>query len=258
MWSRLEPHLRELAKRAGMRDVPPRVVAATIALALAAVIWAAWRWWPVGESAARGQAPAAAVVSAQAKVETQAPVDNNGGGTAAPPNTELQGEESQGTTLVVHVAGQVHRPGVYELPSGARVIDSLEAAGGALGSAATQALNLARPLSDGEQVLVPSEEEVANGTFAAQMTGSGNAAASGGVGSTSGIGASAGAGTKVNINTADVSALDTLPGVGPSTAQKIVADREANGPFSDPEDLGRVSGIGPKKLEQLKDLVSVR
>jgi len=62
----------------------------------------------------------------------------------------------------------------------------------------------------------------------------------------------------VNINTADAAALDTLPGVGPSTAEKIVADREANGPFESPDDLGRVSGIGSKKLEQLKVLVSVR
>ena len=66
------------------------------------------------------------------------------------------------------------------------------------------------------------------------------------------------AGAVVNINTADAAALDALPGVGPSTAAKIVADREANGPFASADDLGRVSGIGPKKLEALKDFIRVQ
>ncbi len=143
-------------------------------------------------------------------------------------------------TIAVHVSGAVAAPGVYELDEGARVADAVELAGGFLEGAAENALNLARVLNDGEQVVVPTAEEQA-----AQQTA---AEASGGA---------AGVGGKVNINTASVEQLDTLPGVGESTAQKIIADREANGPFSSPEDLKRVSGIGDKKYAELADLITV-
>lgn len=143
-------------------------------------------------------------------------------------------------TIAVHVSGAVAAPGVYELEEGARVADAVEHAGGFLEGAAENALNLARVLNDGEQVVVPTAEE-----HAAQQS---VAEASGGA---------AGVGGKVNINTASVEQLDTLPGVGESTAQKIIADREANGPFSSPEDLKRVSGIGDKKYAELADLITV-
>lgn len=143
-------------------------------------------------------------------------------------------------TIAVHVSGAVAAPGVYELEEGARVADAVELAGGFLEGAAENALNLARVLNDGEQVVVPTAEEQA-----AQQTA---AEASGGA---------AGVGEKVNINTASAEQLDTLPGVGESTAQKIIADREANGPFSSPEDLKRVSGIGDKKYAELADLITV-
>lgn len=143
-------------------------------------------------------------------------------------------------TIAVHVSGAVAAPGVYELEEGARVADAVELAGGFLEGAAENALNLARVLNDGEQVVVPTAEE-----HAAQQTA---AEASGGA---------AGVGGKVNINTASAEQLDTLPGVGESTAQKIIADREANGPFSSPEDLKRVSGIGDKKYAELADLITV-
>lgn len=143
-------------------------------------------------------------------------------------------------TIAVHVSGAVAAPGVYELEEGARVADAVELAGGFLEGAAENALNLARVLNDGEQVVVPTAEEQA-----AQQTA---AEASGGA---------AGVGEKVNINTASAEQLDTLPGVGESTAQKIIADREANGPFSSPEDVKRVSGIGDKKYAELADLITV-
>ena len=145
--------------------------------------------------------------------------------------------------LRVHVGGAVAAPGVYDLAEGARVLDAVEAAGGFAEGAARDALNLARAVSDGEQVVVPSEADIA-----AQEAASAGAGASAPAGSASG---------KVNINTASATQLDTLPGVGASTAEKIVADREANGPFKTVEDLKRVSGIGDKKFAALADAICV-
>ncbi|MDI6844004.1 MAG: ComEA family DNA-binding protein [Anaerosomatales bacterium] len=138
--------------------------------------------------------------------------------------------------VVVHVVGAVRRPGVYNLPAGSRVGDAVAAAGGALGNAAPDAVNLARVLNDGEQVRIPSADEASAAVAAS--------------------GAPSDAPRKVNINTATAAELDTLPGIGPATAQKIVDDRERNGPFASPEDLMRVPGIGPKKFDALKDLVT--
>ncbi|WP_417331652.1 helix-hairpin-helix domain-containing protein [Gordonibacter urolithinfaciens] len=145
--------------------------------------------------------------------------------------------------LRVHVGGAVAAPGVYDLAEGARVLDAVEAAGGFAEGAARDALNLARTVSDGEQVVVPNEADIA-----AQEAASAGAGASAPAGSASG---------KVNINTASATQLDTLPGVGASTAEKIVADREANGPFKTVEDLKRVSGIGDKKFAALADAICV-
>lgn len=149
--------------------------------------------------------------------------------------------QESAATIAVHVSGAVVLPGVYELPEGSRVDDAVAAAGGTTEGAAADALNLARALSDGEQIIVPTVEE--------QKAQQQSAA--------SGQGASGGAGGKVNINVASVEQLDTLPGVGEATAQKIIADREENGPFSSPEDLKRVSGIGDKKYAELADLITV-
>ncbi|MSA61472.1 ComEA family DNA-binding protein [Gordonibacter pamelaeae] len=152
--------------------------------------------------------------------------------------------------LRVHVGGAVAAPGVYDLAEGARVLDAVEAAGGFAEGAARDALNLARAVSDGEQVVVPSEADIA--AQEAASAGAGGAAAGAGASAAAG-----GAGGKVNINTASAAQLDTLPGVGASTAEKIVADREANGPFKTVEDLKRVSGIGDKKFAALADAICV-
>jgi competence protein ComEA len=135
---------------------------------------------------------------------------------------------------------------VFELAAGARVIDAVEAAGGALPDAVLAGVNLARPLMDGEQIVVPDEDSAA---APAAQGASGGAAG--------GAGPPGAGGPGVNINTADAATLQTLPGVGPATASKIIADREANGPFKTPEDLMRVSGIGEKKLEAIRELISV-
>ena len=158
----------------------------------------------------------------------------------------VEGEEAvaeEARTVVVHVGGAVADPGVRELAEGSRVQDAVDASGGFAEGAAPDALNLARVLTDGEQVVVPTLEEAAGAQGA----------------DAAGAGASSGSavGGRVNINRATAAELDTLPGVGPSTAEKIVADREANGPFATTEDLKRVSGIGDKKYEELADLVCV-
>lgn len=142
--------------------------------------------------------------------------------------------------IVVHVAGAVAVPGVYELEEGSRLLGAVEAAGGFTEQASPSSLNLARILNDGEQVLVPTAEEAEQ---AATQTGpsKGQPLQNG----------------KVNINTADAAALSTLPGIGEVTAAKIVDDREANGPFSSIEDLQRVSGIGAKKYAELSARICV-
>ena len=129
---------------------------------------------------------------------------------------------------------------MQELEEGSRVQDAVEAAGGFADGAARDALNLARVLQDGEQVVVPTEEE---------LTASVSPSAE--------VSAAPAARGRININPATAEELDALPGIGPATAEKIVADREANGPFSTIEDLKRVSGIGDKKYTELADSVCV-
>jgi competence protein ComEA len=135
--------------------------------------------------------------------------------------------------LVVDVAGAVRRPGLYRLAPGARVDDALAAAGGATPRADLDAVNRAAPLADGEQIVVPAR---------------GAAAAAGGAPGTA-------AGAPVDLNSATAEQLDTLPGIGPATAEKIVAYRQQHGAFHSLAELDAVSGIGPAKLEQLKGLV---
>ena len=139
-------------------------------------------------------------------------------------------------TVFVHVTGCVTSPGLYELPEGSRVADAVAAAGGLSEGASSDGVNLARIVSDGEQIAVPTEgEAAATATEASKGT----------------------TGGKVNINTATAEELDTLPGIGPATAAKIIADREANGPFTSPEDIKRVSGIGDAKYADLADAICV-
>ena len=131
--------------------------------------------------------------------------------------------------IYVHILGEVRRPGLYALRDGDRAVDAVAAAGGFTDAAG---LNLARFVSDGEQIIVPA-------------IGEAPAAGAGGVPG------------KVNLNTADATLLDTLPGVGPATAAKIIAWREQNGRFESIEDLLDVGGIGQAKFEGLRDLVTI-
>jgi competence protein ComEA len=142
--------------------------------------------------------------------------------------------------LVVHVVGQVRRPGLYRLRDGARMADAVHRAGGALPDADLAALNLAAPLVDGVQVVVPGRAEVV------RPRGASN-------GDTGALGST---GPLVSLSSATVDELDQLPGVGPITAQKIVDYRTEHGPFASVDDLDAVPGIGPTRIDQLRDLVT--
>lgn len=145
--------------------------------------------------------------------------------------------------------GQVVKPGVYRMAAGARVGDAVTAAGGATRAADLTVVNLARVLVDGEQIAVPKPGEV---LVAPGAPGAG--AGGGGAGAGSGAGS---AGATVSLNSADLAALDTLPGVGPVLAQRILDWRTAHGRFTSVEELGEVSGIGEKLLAQLTPKVTL-
>ncbi|HEY5246898.1 MAG TPA: helix-hairpin-helix domain-containing protein [Dermatophilaceae bacterium] len=149
--------------------------------------------------------------------------------------------------LVVHVVGQVRRPGVVRLPPGSRVLDAVKAAGGSLPSADLNRLNLARVLIDGEQIVVPKPGETVAGVPGAPGVG----------GASQGSPSGGPAGALVDLNTADAAALDSLPGVGPVLSQRILDWRIAHGRFSSVDELGEVSGIGVKLLAQIGPKVKV-
>jgi competence protein ComEA len=150
------------------------------------------------------------------------------------------GTPTPAAVLYVHVLGAVARPGLYTLPPGSRVVDAVGAAGGMAPDADQSGVNLARTLSDGEQLVVPRIGE------APPVPASGGDVATGGL-----------VGGKVNLNTATTDQLETLPRVGPAMAAKIIAWRTQNGRFTSVDDLMNVSGIGQKTFDSLKDLVTV-
>ncbi|SDT09837.1 competence protein ComEA [Brevibacterium sandarakinum] len=174
-------------------------------------------------------------------------------------------QSTESGAVIVHVTGAVHRPSVVSLTAGARVHDAVEAAGGLKEQADAEAINLARVLHDGEQIHIPVRGETPEPAGRGDST-AGASSAAGGDGAGSAADSAAGAsgsaaadpnpGAKVDLNTADLTALQTLPGVGPVTAEAIIAHREEQ-PFAKVEDLLLVQGIGPKTFESLKDLVVV-
>jgi competence protein ComEA len=142
--------------------------------------------------------------------------------------------------LVVDVAGAVRRPGLYHLREGTRIADAVAEAGGATAKADLDLVNLAAPLADGEQVVVP------------QITAMGGVS---GAAAVSPPAAGASPESPLDLNTATAEQLDALPGIGPATAQKIIDYRQAHGPFHSVDELDGVSGIGPAKIAQLNGLV---
>ncbi len=140
--------------------------------------------------------------------------------------------------VVVDVVGAVRRPGLYRLEQGSRIADAVARAGGATGKADLAQVNLAAPLADGEQVVVPKR---------GVATAAGAAVGPGGTGATTG---------PVHLSTATLDQLDSLPGIGPVTAQKILDFRAKHGAFSSVDELDAVPGIGPSRMDQLRDLVA--
>jgi competence protein ComEA len=232
--------LRRLLDETG---VPPRRLVRAIAAVAAVAVLGTLTWlavMPVGTSEGSG-----GELFAGSAVTEPRGIDGAGGsapGMATAPSTTAPG-------IVVHAAGAVRQPGLYRLPRDARVADLLEAAGGPTLETDLDRLNLAAVLADGQRLFVPRKDQVAPPVVSADGGGS----VGGGAG---GAGGAAAAGP-IDLNAATVEQLDTLPGVGPATAAAIVSHRERNGPFASVDGLLDVRGIGPAKLEALRDLVTV-
>jgi competence protein ComEA len=159
--------------------------------------------------------------------------------TAAPADGGVRIDTAAGGAVVVHVAGRVRHPGLYRLKDGQRIADAIRRAGGRAKGADLDAINLAAKLTDGEQVLVPRR--------AATVNAVGPAAASG----------DSAPGAIVSLNSATEEQLETIDGVGPATAAKIIEFRQTNGGFRSVDDLAQISGIGPKRLEAMRPHVGV-
>jgi competence protein ComEA len=221
--------------RAAIARIPPD--ARPWAIALAVVVAVALSIG--GLLAFRGTAGGAARSTATA-TEAGVPDLPFAGTTVASPTTAAPAR------LVVHAAGAVVNPGVYELAPGSRVGDLIAAAGGVRPDGDVDRLNLAAPLTDGVRLYVPRRGEAEIPTVAepdqrAEPTSSGTAAAPG----------------PVDLNRATLEQLEQLPGVGPSIGQAIIDRRDRNGPFRSVDDLLDVRGVGPARLEQLRPLVTV-
>jgi len=206
-----------------------------IAVLLCVAVAAGVAWFRAGiapaspaSSPARGPAPAVATTTTASAVTST---------TAA--------------EIVVDVVGAVHVKGVVRLPANARVLDAIRAAGGTVAGADLERLNLAAKLDDGARIAVPLVGQLPPAVDPGAVTG---AAGSSTDGSTDG---SANPGAPVNVNTASQAQLEELPGIGPTLAAAIVAEREQNGPFRSPDDLTRVHGIGDGRLAQLRDFITV-
>jgi competence protein ComEA len=191
-------------------------------------------WYRVGLGGGDG---ASAASPGSQRIEARA-VAGATTSTTTPPST------NQGR-ITVHVAGAVARPGVVALPAGARVIDAVEAVGGAPTDADLDRLNLAAKVVDGERVFVPKVGQADPGVVAGSTDGTGSSSAS----ST--------ASAKLDLNAATQTQLETLPGIGPSYAQAIIAERQRRGGFKAVNELRSVRGIGEKRFAEIAPLVTV-
>jgi competence protein ComEA len=191
----------------------------------------------------------------------EGPATVQGGGDGGAATTTAVGATTSTTAagVVVQAAGAVVKPGVYDLPVGARVDDLVDAAGGLTKRADRNRVNLAAPLSDGERVWLPSEgeESVPDVVAGAGGGGSPSGAGTGGQGADGGAGVTPAPTSPVDLNAATAEELDVLPGVGPATASAILSYREEHGRFGSVDELLEVRGIGEAKLDQLRPLVRV-
>ncbi len=218
-------HASRRLRIGGLRLGPVHLAVVAVVAALAVGVAA---WWTVRDQA---QPVPVAVSPAPSPLAPLSPVD----APSATPATPVTSATSS-TELVVDVAGKVRHPGIAVLPAGSRVVDALEAAGGARRGVDLTALNLARPVVDGEQILVGvAPVPGVAGSLAAPPAGE----------------------ALVSLNTADQAMLETLPGVGPVTALSIIEWRTDNGGFTSVDELLEVDGIGQATLEDLAPLVTL-
>ncbi|MBC7319612.1 ComEA family DNA-binding protein [bacterium] len=159
------------------------------------------------------------------------------------PSIVIEEEDTSRVKVAVHIGGAVRNPGLYYIPADSRVADAIQIAGGPTSDADLDAINLASKVSDGSKILVPSKVKDLGAS-----SGSNASIEETSVSSIS---------KKININTATAEELEELPGIGPTLANRIVSYREKNGPFKSIEDLMKVSGIGEKRFESIKDLIVV-
>ncbi|RZU52585.1 competence protein ComEA [Krasilnikovia cinnamomea] len=214
----------------GRRGVRALAAVAAVVVLVAGVL--AWRARPRVE-------PVPAAVGVPAVAPAGSPGAGSGPADGVPAPAVASAARSAGVDIVVAVGGKVRKPGLVHLPPGARVADALQAAGGADPGVDVALLNLARKVVDGELIMVGVAAPPA---APAAPTGPAGAAAPAG---------------PVNLNTATLADLDSLPGVGPVLAQRILDARQARGGFATVSDLRQVDGIGEARYEQLKDLVTV-
>ena len=226
-WERFADRVRELRgdRRAGI-----------VALVLHALV-AGFVWYRLGAGGSPPAPPARRAPATTAPAGTGTAAGSAATGGVASP-------AKKGERITVHVAGAVAKPGVYELGAGARVIDAIEAAGGGVPDADLNRLNLAAKVADGQRVLVQRVGEAAPaGASAGTSSGTGTDAAD-----PSGL---------VNLNAATQAQLEALPGIGPTLAKAIIAERERRGGFRSVNELRDVRGIGEKRFADLKDKVTI-
>ena len=172
-------------------------------------------------------------------------------------------EESEETTekekIIVHISGAVQNEGIVELESGSRVADAIEKAGGLKENAYMDEINLAYQLEDGEKIHIPTvEEQKEKENQESKVENESGTGSDGTTSRSSNSSINNGSQTKININTATEEELDTLPGIGPSTATKILDYRKEKGKFKTIEEIKEVSGIGESKYEKIKDKITVK
>jgi competence protein ComEA len=231
-----EPGWRRALDWVSDRRNDPR--AAVVALVVVAVL-AGFVWYRIGLGGDAAEAAPPSRADTRASVAAAPPASSD-------PGTRPTSTGSNDGPVVVHVAGAVAQPGVVELAEASRVIDAVEAVGGATADGDLDRLNLAARLDDGARVYVPRVGEADPGVLVPGIAGSAG-----------GTGAAPSPDAKVNLNTATQSQLEALPGIGPTYAQAIIAERARRGGFTSVNELREVRGIGDKRFADLSPLVTV-